>query len=51
MNGPKLAGAPISAETIHDNMRRHDMTSKEFEEEMRLIEDEPPLESGPSADE
>lgn len=38
----KKLGAPISAETIHDIMRSHDMTSKTYEEEMDLVAEEGP---------
>ncbi len=39
----KTQGAPISAETIHDNLRRRDLTSKTYEEELAAIENEGPL--------
>lgn len=40
----KTGGGPISMQTLHDLARRHKITDREFEEEMKLIEEE-----GPSA--
>ncbi len=36
----KSLGAPISKQTIHENMRSKGMTDKEFDEEMKLLEEE-----------
>lgn len=36
----KTMGAPISLDTIHNNMRKSGMTSKTLEEELQLIESE-----------
>jgi hypothetical protein len=39
----KNMGAPLSQETIHDNMRSRGITTRDFEEEMGLINDEAPV--------
>lgn len=42
----KNMGAPISTETIHDQMVQRGLTKKTFEEEMDAIEEEAPMVSG-----
>jgi len=39
----KTLGAPLSRETIHETMVDRGMTKKDYEEELRLIEEEEPL--------
>lgn len=46
MVSAKTMGAPISTETIHDNMVARGMTKKTYEEEMEAINEEEPLVMG-----
>lgn len=39
----KNMGAPLSSETVHDNMRKKGLTNRTFEEEMDLVNDETPI--------
>lgn len=43
LQGAKALGAPISTETIHENMQRRGMTKLTFDEEMDKIDAEPPV--------
>lgn len=43
----KQLGFPLSAQTIHDNMRKQNLTQRTYEEEMDLIEDEAPVPAAP----
>jgi hypothetical protein len=45
----KTMGFPISMQSLHDVARRFGLTDKNFEEEMDLIEMEPPLPQGTDA--
>ena len=51
LTSAKNMGAPISLRTIHDWVREKDVTALDFEEELRLIEEEASLSVGSSNEE
>lgn len=42
----KRLGAPLSEKTLHELMRRRQVTQRDYEEERRLLDKEPPLQGG-----